>query len=166
MGLSTTQVPSCSTDVSSLRSSIQPIKTPRLGRQPASEIPLPYCAVRGKDGHMERSEIQPDQGELGHLHLHMGKSWLSLQDSHEEVQFPKGTTMAAAEPRLILDDAAEVFQLLVAQPAFMEPAKAREQTQHESSAAEEKWLFLQRQRCNTSRRENTSPANSLEEAKM
>lgn len=39
------------------------------------------------------------------------------------MQFPEGTTMAATEPRLVLDNVADVFQLLVAQLAFMEPAK-------------------------------------------
>lgn len=77
----------------------------------------------GKDGHTERSEIQPDheQGKLGHLYLYMRRWWLLVQDSHEEQQFPKGTTMAAAEPRLVLDNVADVFQLLVAQLAFVKP---------------------------------------------
>lgn len=97
------------------------------------------------DTRREVKSSQPkSRGELGHLRLHVRRRWLSLQDSHEEMQFPKGTTMAAAEPRLVLDNVADVFQLLVAQLAFMEPAKKkpRQQTQHESSAAEEMCLFL------------------------
>lgn len=53
--------------------------------------------------------------------LQMRRWQLSLQDSHEEMQFPEGTTMAATEPRLVLDNVADVLQLLVAQLAFMEP---------------------------------------------
>lgn len=39
------------------------------------------------------------------------------------MQFSEGTTVAAAEPGLVLDDVADVFQLLIAQLAFMEPVK-------------------------------------------
>lgn len=77
-----------------------------------------------------RREVKSSQtksrGELGSLCLHVRWRRPSLQDSHEEMQFPKGTTVAAAEPRLVLDDVADVFQLLVAQLAFMEPAKKTE----------------------------------------
>lgn len=43
--------------------------------------------------------------------------------------------MAAAEPRLVLDNVADVFQLLVAQLAFVKPGKKGQQTQHESLVA-------------------------------
>ena len=46
---------------------------------------------------------------------------LSLQHSHEEMQLSEGTTMVAAEPGLVPDHVADVFQLLIVQPAFMEP---------------------------------------------
>lgn len=69
--------------------------------------------------------MQPSQterrGEFGHLCLHVWRGQLSLQHSHEEMQFSEGTTVAAAEPGFVLDNVADVFQLLVAQPAFMEP---------------------------------------------
>lgn len=96
-------------------------KAPGLGRQPASKIPLPCCAVQGEDGHMKRGENPARPRGAWPPSFASEEGRLSLQDSHEEMQFPKGTTMAAAEPRLVLDDAADVFQLLVAQPAFMEP---------------------------------------------
>lgn len=60
------------------------------------------------------SEIQPDQRELGHPCPQVRRWQRSLQDSHEEMQLPKGTTMAATEPGLVLDNVADVFQLLVA----------------------------------------------------
>jgi len=71
--------------------------------------------------------VQPSQterrGEFGHLCLHVWRGQLSLQHSHEEMQFSEGTTVAAAEPGFVLDNVADVLQLLVAQPAFMEPVK-------------------------------------------
>lgn len=46
---------------------------------------------------------------------------LLLKDSHEEVKLTEGTAMAAAQSRLVLDDIADILQLLVTQFALMEP---------------------------------------------
>lgn len=104
-----------------------PRKAPGLGGDQLGRFHFLPCwrGAGGKDGRTERSEIQPDheQGELGHLYLYMRRWWLLVQDSHEEKQFPKGTTMAATEPRLVLDNVADIFQLLVAQLAFLKPGK-------------------------------------------
>lgn len=85
-----------------------------------------------------RREVKSSQaeskGEVGHPCLHVRKRRLSLQDSHEETQFPKGTTMAATESRFVLDNVADVFQLLVAQLALMEPAKKRTKNQRADTA--------------------------------
>lgn len=50
----------------------------------------------------------------------------SLKDSHQEVQLTEGTAMAATESRFVLDDVADVFQLLVAQAAFVKPVNGKE----------------------------------------
>jgi len=112
-------------------------KAPGPGRRPPSETPLPCRAAGGRRTRGERRNPARPGAEGSLATCVPVRRWrLSLQDSHQEIQFPKGTTVAAAEPRLVLDNVADVFQLLVAQLAFMEPAKTRQQAQRESSAAE------------------------------
>lgn len=52
-----------------------------------------------------------------------GERRRSLQDSHQQVQLTEGAAVPATEPRLVLDEVADVFQLLVAKAALVEPAR-------------------------------------------
>lgn len=46
----------------------------------------------------------------------------SVQTGHEQVQLPEGTAVAAAQARLAPDEAADALELLVAEPALVQPA--------------------------------------------
>lgn len=49
----------------------------------------------------------------------------SVQAGHEQVQLPEGTAMAAAQARLAFNKAADALELLVAEPALVQPVGRR-----------------------------------------
>lgn len=67
---------------------------------------------------------QEDSSSVVRLHGRR-RQQRSLKGSHKEVQLTEGTAMAATESTFVLDDVADVLQLLVAQTALMEPAKGK-----------------------------------------
>lgn len=46
----------------------------------------------------------------------------SVQTGHEQVQLPEGTAVAATQARLAPDEAADALELLIAEPALVQPA--------------------------------------------